>query len=272
LKKQKKYEIYISTLIILGLFFTAFSYYLNLPEIIKTFQTIQEAWLNLFVITIKIVVVFTMGIFLLLKWFKQDKQYFSDIPFLFSSFFIILVFAKFFDLLIISVFYQEDPNSVLLLIKTRFILGVFNLVPMLYLSIGMILFYLSLNEKYKKLRDNKEIEKIRNIAIMIIIIIESSAIIFAPRYEFIVTITPLLVIPSLIMIIWMFLFANRNEKLSNVNTLIIATGFILYLFSTIFRSVGQNYIVYEIYFALSELFETLSFLVIFTGILKKSNY
>jgi len=256
-----------SGLVIMIFVFAAF-----MTPIVNSIATVEGIWDFIIVTLIRICIVTGMALFMIRKWFKQEEQYLSDLPFLFGVFFLILIFAKLLDILYGLTFYTAEPDAVFSIIKIRFLIAIVNLLPMLYLSIGMLLYYLSLKEKYKGYSDNTKLDKTRVRILIVVIFVEILAVALAPDYSTIVTILPLMVIPSLIMIVWLFVFAYKNKRLSQVHPLIIAIGFLIYLFSTIARPILQKSLDIATYVIVSESFEIFCFTIIFIGLLVNVKY
>ncbi|TFF95954.1 MAG: hypothetical protein EU547_06935 [Promethearchaeota archaeon] len=269
--KRQKYLLGLFLSFLFILLVIAVLYYYFLETILLSWEATQGIIQVTILTTIKIITVSIIGLYLIKQWFKQEDLYLSDLPFLTGLFFLILVPAKFLDLL--SAFIKDyviDPIF-LTIVKLRFFLAILNLVPMIFLSIGMILFYLSLNENKNRFKDKNKREKTQKYIIIIIALIELFLIIIAPNYTTLFNIVPLLVIPSLIMIVWVFAFAHKNKKLTNINPLIVAIGFGLYLLTTIYRSLGQYIFELSIYIITSEVFEIITFIIIFIGLIKKQS-
>ncbi|MFW9939335.1 MAG: hypothetical protein ACFFD5_16960, partial [Candidatus Thorarchaeota archaeon] len=84
---------------------------------------------------------------------------------------------------------------------------------------------------------------------------------------------PIIIIPSLITIVWLFNFAWRNKRLSQVNTYILMIGFSLYLISSIIRPIIHIIIgLVPLFVILAEALDSIIFLIIFIGFCKKSKY
>ncbi len=83
----------------------------------------------------------------------------------------------------------------------------------------------------------------------------------------------IIVILSLIIITWMFYFAYKNQRLSQVHPLILSIGFGLYLVSQITRPLAQN-LIGEIaaYIVLSEVIDLCIFIIIFIGFILNVKY
>lgn len=240
--------------------------------IISSFATIEGAWTYCIVLLIKISVISGMALFMIVKWFKQEEQYLSDLPILFGLFFLILIFAKLLDILSGLIFYTAEPDAVFSILKIRFLLAVINLLPMLYLSVGMALYYLSMKEKYQRYSDNTILNRTRARILIMVIVIDVLAISLSPDYSILISLLPFLVIPALLMIVWLFAFAYRNQRLSQVHPLIIAIGFTIYLFSTVTRSILQKSLDLVTSTLISETIEIICFIIIFIGLLVSVQY
>ncbi|MHA2475355.1 MAG: hypothetical protein ACXAES_19225 [Promethearchaeota archaeon] len=162
---------------------------------------------------------------------------------------------------------------VLIITKLRFIIMILDFLPMIYLSIGMILFSLSLKEKNRSLRDEKRLNAVRVRIIILIIISELTAILTINSISIISILYPIVVIPSLITIVWLFNFAYRNKRLSQVNASILWIGFTAYLVSQIVRPLVQ-FIIGEsaLFLIIAETLDLSIFVVIFIGFYKRANY
>lgn len=245
-----------------------------LTEINRTLNHVEGAWTVLIVILIKIGILTGMTSYVLHQWFKQEIQYLSDIPFLFGLFFLFLIFGKFFDLLFFLTYFTLDEANSLFLLKTRFFMAILTLFPMMFLSIGMLLYYLSLKDKFKKLKSEKTRDKVRGIILTIIIITETIAVVYAPNITIVGILLPIFVIPSLLVIIWIFIIAYRGKRLSQVHPLILAIGFGLILISQLLRPIAQSFIGETTsYVAFTEIFDLLTYIpVVFLGFLLKIKY
>jgi len=242
-------------------------------EISESYATIKDAWSVSIIIFIRIGIISCMAFYVLRQWFNQEEQYLSDIPFLFGLFFIILIFGKLLDLLYNLTYFTLNSDEVFILIKVRFFVAILTLLSMIYLSIGMILYYLSLKERYKKY-GNKQLRKEATLKILTIIIaLEAVAIILAPNTTVIGILLPCFVLPSLATIVWLFAFAYKNQRLSQVHPLIIAIGFGAFLVSNILRPVAQNVLGESATYVITvEIVDILIFIIIFAGLIVKVNY
>ncbi len=272
--KKKLYKLTILLGILIGVMGIISLFIIYSSEVIDSLNNIKGAWFVLIIILIKIGILSGMVFYLFLQWFKQEKQYLSDIPFLFGLFFLFLIFGKFLDILFNLTFFTLDEESVLFLLKVRYFVAILTLFPMMYLSIGMIIYYLSLKERFKKLRDAKYSNKISGIVLTIIVFIESIAIIIAPNTTIMGILLPCFVVPSVITIVWIFAFAYKNKRLSQAHPLILAIGFFLLLISQILRPLAQNVLgdsaEYIIFVELFDLFTYI--LIIFLGLILKVKY
>jgi len=272
MKRKNSTVIIIISLIIIGGIITFLLYSFYIDEILNALNLVPELLILTTIVLIKIVLISIMGGFLLYRWYRQEQQYFSDIPFLFSNFFFILIFGKLLDILLYMLYYEIDPLPHLILVKVRYVLIIINIIPVLFLSIQMLLIYLSIYERFKSLKTKQTNNKIQGIILSLIISIAILLIILAPELSSLLTIYPFIMISSFIMIIWMFLYANKSKRLSEINSLIVGIGFIFYLFTTVFRGIGIGFLDRNLSSFLSEIFEIIVFIIIFIGLNKKSKY
>ena len=248
-------------------------YLVNFSMIIESFYHYYPGSIGVVsIILTRIVILSLMTRTMFKKWFKAEKQFLDDIPFLFGLFFLGLVFGKFFDLFV-DFSYYSNPVQSLVISKSRFILLVFYLVPMIYLSIGMLLFYRSMNEKRLKLQNESYRDKLRFRIIAIILSVEIAMGILAPDLKTVGSFYPIVLIPSLLIIIWLFWFTYQRKKLAEVNSFILTIGFSILLLSQTIRPIlqiifGENpYMI-----TLAEFLDLIVFTIIFIGFLKKANY
>ena len=273
MEKLNFYKIVISCSVILSTIGIVWLVFLFQSEIKESLITIEGAWIVLIVILIRIGILSGMTIYILNQWFKQEAQYLSDIPFLFGLFFLTLIFGKALDIIVNFTFYTLNNESFLLLLKLRHFVIIISLFPMMYLSIGIILYMRSLNENRKKLNDVKYRDKLRIRILIIILTIESIAVALYINTIMAGIVMAIIAILSLLIITWMFYFAYKNQRLSQVHPLILSIGFGLYLVSQIIRPLAQN-IIGEIaaYIVLSEVIDLCIFIIIFIGFILKVKY
>jgi len=272
--KKQRYKYFILMILMIAATFISTLFLIYSSKINKSLNTVEGAWLLMIIILMRISILSGMAFYMVRQWFNQEAQYLSDIPFLFGMFFLFLIFGKFLDLLSDLTYYTlVDENEALFILKVRFFIAILTLFPMMYLSIGMILYYLSLKDKYKIYKDEKTRDNTRKIILGIITIIEILAVILIPDVKTVGILLPCLVLPSLITIVWLFAFAYRRKRLSQVHPLILAIGFGIYLISNISRPLAQAFFgetpAYAIF---SEIVDLLIFLVIFTGLILKVKY
>ena len=107
ISSQKK-KIYLSTIlsvVILGVILVSLLYYFSWTVIVLSYNEYNGALGVVLVITSRIGIVSGMASYTFIQWFKQEEQYFSDLPFLFGLFFLLLVFGKALDMYNAFIFY-----------------------------------------------------------------------------------------------------------------------------------------------------------------------
>lgn len=268
ISKKGLYQLSLIICIILAIIGVSILYYINWALIIQAFQDYEGAFEVVLIISIRIIILIITAFYLFHKWFKQEAQYLSDIPFLLGLFFLILLFGKVIDLLWDLTFFTFNDDIVLLFLKFRFFIIIFEVAPLIYLGLEIIFF--RLEDRFQKLKDKDYMNKLRVVIILIIVCVESIVVIIAPNNTTMGIILPAIVIPSLIGIVYIFFLAYRLKRLAVVKPGILTLGFLFYLFSNIFRPLMQN-ILGEVamYIILAELVDIFVFLIIFFGLYKK---
>jgi len=206
-----------------------FLYYIFAEEIIKSAK-IEGMYLITFLVLARMCFLFGISIYAYRQWFKQEAQYVTDIPALFGMFFTLYFFGKFFDLLTYLTYFQITKEGWTILIKTRYLILLTTFLPMMYLSLLMFLYYLSLKKKVamftiKKIRDEKHRTKRQKQIISLIFIIEVLFVFFAPNTLILTLFLPLFTGVAFIMIIWLFYYANKNKRLNQINSRILYYAF-----------------------------------------------
>lgn len=271
--KKKKYKLTIILSVILGCIAVIALYANNIKAITEGYNQTEGMNFVVLVISIRICVLTCMAYYVFHRWFQQEKQYFSDLPFLFGFFFTVLIFGKALDLFWDLTYYSFGNEYVLFLLKIRYFVAILTLLPMMYLSIGMILYSLSLKDKHEKLRVEKHGNKVRIKILIIIILIEMIAVILAPDPFTLGRLLPIFVIPSVATVVWLFIFAYKNKRLSQVHTKILAIGFGVLLASNLFRPLVLLYVGAGIsYIVLVESVDLIVHIVIFIGFYMKIDY
>jgi len=273
MKKVNTYKIIISCGSLVGFIWVLFLFFLNTSIISQAVVQLDGVDLVITIILIRIAILLGSTIYMFYKWFKQEEQYISDIPFLFAMFFLLLTFGKSIDLFFDLTFTYFSEALNLFVIKLRFFIIVFTVFSLIYLSLKMILYWLSLKNRFRKLKDEDYQNKANFLILIFITVIEIIAIVITPDTDTISVVLPAVVIPSLVVIIWLFAFAHKNKRLSQVNSLVLMIGFTLYLISQIIRPVLLR-IFGEVatYLNLAEIIDLVIFAVIFLGFYMEAKY
>ena len=269
-RKKLYYQIIILLCIIVSVIIISIAFIFNISLIKQALIDYPSAISIVLLIFIRIGIVSITAIYLFKKWFMQDQQYLSDIPFLLGLFFLILVFGKLVDLLWDLTFYYLSDDIVLVFLKIRFFIIIFEVAPLIYLGLEIVLF--SMEERYPKLINKKYRNRIRGTLITILIIVESIAILLGPTKTFMGMILPFILIPSLLGIVYVFYLAYKGGRLSVVKPKILTIGFFLYLISNIFRPLMQNLLgETPDYIIISEFVDIFIFIFILFGLVKKTD-
>jgi len=268
LSKKERYKLILLTCFILAIIGVAVLYFINWSLIIQAFQAYEGAFEVLLVISIRILILSITAFYLFHKWFKQEAQYLSDIPFLLGLFFLILIFGKAIDLLWDLTFFTFNDDVVLMFLKFRFFIIIFEVAPLIYL--GMEIIFFRLEDRFNKLKDKGYMNRLRNILISVIILIELIAIITGPNLTMMGIILPLILIPSLLGIVYIFYMAYSLNRLTIVKPGILTISFFLYMLSNIFRPIMQNILGETAsYIIVVEIVDIIIFMIIFLGLYKK---
>ncbi len=254
------YAIILSTIVI-------FMYGIYASQISAQIASEERAWSVIGIFAVRIGLLLAASIYMFYKWFDG----FNTTWLLFGLFFLTLALGKLFGLLMNLVFFQVDEATILTLSRIRIIFVIITMLPMIYLSIKMILLYLS--KKYPSLNDpTREIET-RWVLILSITFSAIIGVALAPNLVVTGILVAIITISSLSMVAWLFFFAHRREKLPEINPRIVGIGFLAYLVSSVSRPVFQVLMGLTVNFTL--LVETIDIIVlavILYGIGREAKY
>ena len=268
LSKKGQYKLTLFISVAFAIIGVVVLFLVNWSSIIQAFQSYDGASEVLLVISIRILILSITVFYLFHKWYKQEAQYLSDIPFLLGMFFLILIFGKVVDLLWDLTFFTFGDNVVLLFLKFRFFIIIFEVAPLIYL--GMEIIFFRLEDRFTKLKDKQYMNRLRKLLISVIIISESIAIILGPNFTIMGMILPIILIPSLLGIVYIFYMAYSLNRLTIVKPGILTISFFLYMLSNIFRPVMQNLLGETAsYIIIVEIVDIIIFIIIFLGLYKK---
>lgn len=272
MEKKYLYGFVVFAAFMIGLLGIGWLYIIYLSEIQRALFGIEGAWIILMIILIRILLLFGISFYIFREWFKQENQFLSDLPFLFCLFFLFLIYGKLLDLLYNLTFYILREDQSLFILRIRYYVAILTLIPMMYLSIGMILFYFSLKDKYKKLKNKKYKDRITYIILALIVFLEFSIITLAEDRTTLTNILPIIVLISVTTIFWMFYFAYRNKAIPQVNPLILAIGFLVLLIAQISYPLTLTLLGLTAGMIISELLSLCYTLIIFIGFISKAEY
>ncbi len=264
-KRLYQYSIFLST--ILGILSVFFLFFVNNSLIAQAFTDYEGALQVVLIISLRILLLSIITFYLFSKWFKQEAQYLTDIPFLLGIFFFLLAFGKAIDIFWDLTFFTFDDAFVLLLVKLRYFIIVFEVAPLIYLGFEIVFF--RLEDRFTQLKDKRYMNTLRTRLLAIIVGVESVAIIIVPNITILGMILPIILIPSLLGIVYIFYLAYRYNRLKMVKPKILTIGFLLYMISNILRPIMQNILGETAnYVIVVELVDLCIFLVIFLGLYK----
>lgn len=270
--KKIKYKWYlIGSVVIIGTIFTLL-YVIFWSTIQYSLTQIPNTMLSVIASLIRIVVLGIMSLLLFIKWFKQEAIYTSDAYFLFAVFFMILTCGKILDLHYNLLLVSEllDDTFLLVFLKIRFFLIIFNLLPVLYIGLQAIM---AIARAYIKEMSESRFNKIRSWILYIFAAVFSIIIILATNISSLITVLPFFTIMIYFLLAIMFLFMYKNKHLSQANGLIIGIAFFAFIASNIFRSIMSVYALENpsIFFIIEGVDILVNFLM-FIGFIRKPKY
>ncbi|MCK4779022.1 MAG: hypothetical protein KAT57_02495 [Candidatus Lokiarchaeota archaeon] len=273
MQARRKYLLPLVLGICIGFICIIILYLINLNIVIETLDTVEGASIVLTAYIIRISILAGISTYLFIRWFRQEKMYTSDLPFLFGMFFLFLVFGKLLEMLSNFMYPIVAQDVFLFYLKIRQLVIIATLAPMIFLSIMMMIIFLQANGKIKKYNDPRERNAFSLKILTIIAVVEAILIIVTPNTTISGINLAIFIILSLLVTTWMFYFSYRNKRLSQIQPLIVAIGFTGYLISNILRVLFQNTIGENALFvAITEILDILICLVIFIGYIKKIKY
>lgn len=250
-------------------------YILNSSEIDKSLTEIQGMWSITIFILIMISFMLGMTLYSFQQWLKQDKLHFLDIHFLFGLFFLGLMFGKSLNLLYKLIYFNADMDTLLLLLKFRYIFIIITVAPLILIGIDKYL--LSKSIHFKKLAFDDYRSRIALMIIALLIIFQSLIVSLAFNLTIISMILIFIHIPSLIMIVYTFYNAHKKKNLLQIKPLIIAAAFfldlILYVISIMINPLRRKSLGFSAtYIIFAELVDLCIIIIIFWGYYAKSSH
>ncbi len=214
---------------------------------------------------VKTVVLVLIASFLLTKWFSQKLRYFTDFPFLNALGFYIFSLGKILDIYLYYHFIDtpnlatlDDPTA-LLLGKIRFILSPI-LVVLPYFILMLVIW----------LENRKKIQKIIGIGWIVLSFV---AVLLAKDYTQFLFFNMIIALPVIVLSVVSFAIIHHQQKLPQINSLLISIGWGTYLITQIFRPIwislgssswGLTWI--------GEFLELISMVIIGIGFIKPASY
>ncbi len=214
---------------------------------------------------VKTVVLVLIASFLLTKWFSQKLRYFTDFPFLNALGFYIFSLGKILDIYLYYHFIDtpnlatlDDPTA-LLLGKIRFILSPI-LVVLPYFILMLVIW----------LENRKKIQKIIGIGWIVLSFV---AVLLAKDYTQFLFFNMIIALPVIVLSVVSFAIIHHQQKLPQINSLLISIGWGTYLITQIFRPIwislgssswGLTWV--------GEFLELISMVIIGIGFIKPASY
>jgi len=214
---------------------------------------------------LKTLVLLTIASFLLTKWLSQKLRYFTDFPFLNALGFYIFSLGKLLDIYLYYHFIDtpnlatlDDPTA-LLLGKIRFILSPI-LVVLPYFILMLVIW----------LENKKKVQKILGIGWIVLSFV---AVLLAKDYTQFLFFNMIIALPVIVLSVVSFAIIHHQQKLPQINSLLISIGWGTYLITQIFRPIwislgssswGLTWV--------GEFLELISMVIIGIGFIKPASY
>ncbi len=214
-------------------------FYLNIPDLILIYEHNPLVLSITVIYSVRIAVTAGLATIMFHNFLKMEHKSFTGIPFLAGWFFLLSALGKGIDMFR-SVYYYSSNFSEDTLIRTlqgRIFLLVLTYFPLIFLClIPALSVILSSkvnedgNEKY-----NSKTQKYIAGGVGGIYIVIFGVLAFTPSTTTAVSLlVTILTLTSNIFVIWLFWFINKNEKLPQINSRLLALTFVLYqIFSVI---------------------------------------
>jgi len=268
LLNKLKYKIDIYLIIFIGLLALILLFYINYSAIVSSLFFIEGMWILSFFILFRIAITAVMALIAFKTLFKQEKIHFMDISFLFGLFFLGLTIGKALDLLYKLIFFTSENLTKLKLLKIRYILIILTSAPLILIGLNLIMFIKV--KQYEDIKTFKNRTILSIIILLLIVCIQTFLVLFAKDITQLRLMLICIHTPSLIWILFTFIYAKKSQKIPQINSVIIGVAFlmdlILYIGSTVIMPIKQTSNRFSImYSVLAELFDLIVIIVIFIG-------
>ncbi|MFW9950623.1 MAG: hypothetical protein ACFFKA_10935 [Candidatus Thorarchaeota archaeon] len=197
----------------------------------------KEVYYNFLVITIvtllvacRIAVAIYLSRHLFKNWFSYKQQSFGNIPFLLGLYFYSLITGKFLDLIVYTIWvdvFLFSYTILLFLLKVRFFLTMFNMLPLLIFGGYLYIFKRSLKEE--DFVTDKQAKIYTLLLTIIFFSFYTISIIFIQDVDYFPVLLAIITLLSFSLVIWVFFTAFKGKILPEINSRIIAIGFTLLL-------------------------------------------
>jgi len=268
LLNKLKYKIDIYLIIFIGLLALILLFYINYSAIVSSLFFIEGMWILSFFILFRIAITAVMALIAFKTLFKQEKIHFMDVSFLFGLFFLGLTIGKALDLLYKLIFFTSENLTKLKLLKIRYILIILTSAPLILIGLNLIMFIKV--KQYEDIKTFKNRTILSIIILLLIVCIQTFLVLFAKDITQLRLMLICIHTPSLIWILFTFIYAKKSQKIPQINSVIIGVAFlmdlILYIGSTVIMPIKQTSNRFSImYSVLAELFDLIVIIVIFIG-------
>ncbi len=263
--KKLVYSLYLIILNSLGIITLVLLYIEYLDLMILGYNTYEGAGVWLSVVLLRMCASLGCAIYLFRRWFKQGELHVKNVSFLFGIVFLLFIYIKAFEIVRTLAFFLVDSNTRLILSKIYLFLALLILLPLLYLSIDILLKNRMLH------KDKKYLSKVRAAFVLFFFSLETLIIIFGPNLGIISILFAIFTLFTLITVVYIFFYSWKYKYIKEIHPLIIGIGFLIVLLNQITWILILLYTESYYYVAFGESIDTIGFIIIFIGFLKKFN-
>ncbi len=268
---RKRYVSILLIAIIIGIVGLITGYIIFSKYILESIEILEGELIPISVIFARMILLSGIAFHLYVKWLKQEHSYLTDIPFLMALSLIFLVFGKGLHLLHNLIHFTAPEIVGLTVLRIRFAIVIMKFLPLL--TIGLYLYlYHGYQERPvpKGVKVDDHINKVRLRIIILLLAIQMFLILIAADTTVLGILTPVIIIPSLLFIIWTFYLAHKYKRIKQISAGLVTLGFTLYLLSSILRPILQNTLEALSYITISETIDLIIYIIIGIGFMKPS--
>ncbi|MHA1805100.1 MAG: hypothetical protein ACTSU4_11330 [Promethearchaeota archaeon] len=275
LDQKRKYLLGIISGNISGIVLVIIYWTIMFQVLVNISSPLHILWEIIFIELIRIGLFILMSVILYHKWFQQEALFLSDAYFLFGMFFNILIYGKIQDLFGYLYYSQItlEYQIILFYLKTRYLLIIFNTLPLFYLGI-FVLF--SIFTTFIRELPEYVAKRVRFFIFTGFFTGTTFIILILPTIELVILLYSIILTTTLLGIVVMFFIMYKYKRLSQAHGLIIGLGFLLAIILSFYTSQLRNEFVNDASLVSSlifaELIDMFVYFMVFLGFLIKPGY